>query len=115
MCWTPRVALCAALLLCGNVSAQARDYYVATTSRDTNAGTLAQPFLTISKAASVMVAGDRAFIREGTYRESVRPANSGTAAAPITFLPYAGERVTISGADIISTSAWSLSSGSTYK
>src|ERR1051325_1309053 len=78
-------------------SALARDYYVATTGNDTNAGTIAQPFRTIQKAASVMVAGDTANIRGGIYRELVRPANSGTPGAPITFQPFNDEAVVISG------------------
>jgi uncharacterized protein (TIGR03437 family) len=95
--------------------AQAADYYVAPSGSDSAPGTLAQPFQTIQKAASVMVAGDTAFIRAGTYRETVTPAHSGTQNAPITFMPYNGESVTVSGADAIPASSWTLSSGSIYK
>jgi hypothetical protein len=92
----------------------ATSYYVATTGLDTNAGTLASPFKTVQKCASVAQAGDTCFIRGGTYRETVTPGNSGTSAAPVTFTAYADEEVTISGADIVS-GGWSVHSGSTYK
>jgi hypothetical protein len=98
-----------------STAAFAREYYVAKTGSDTNPGTLDQPFLTIQRAASVMVAGDTVYIRTGTYRETVRPANSGAPGAPITFQPYNGETVTISGADVIASNAWTVSSGSIYK
>lgn len=48
------------------------------------------------------------------YRETVRPSNSGTSSAPITFKPYNNERVVISGADLL-TGPWTLHSGSIYR
>jgi uncharacterized protein (TIGR03437 family) len=62
-----------------------------------------------------MVAGDIAFIRAGVYRETVTPKNSGTQNAPIAFMPYNGESVTVSGADAIPASSWTLSTGNIYK
>ena len=80
-------------------------YYVSAKSGDDdNPGSFDLPFKTISRAASVMKAGDACFIREGTYRETVKPAESGTAAAPILFSAYNNEEVIISGADIIGSS-----------
>jgi hypothetical protein len=77
-------------------------YYVATTGSDSNAGTsLAAPFRTINKCATVAVAGDTCQIRAGTYRETANVANSGTAGAPITFMPYNNEKVIVSGTDVI--------------
>jgi hypothetical protein len=55
------------------------------------------------------------YVRAGVYRETVTPVRSGTQAAPITFQPYNGESVTISGADAIPAGSWSNSSGSIYK
>ena len=69
--------------------AQARNYYVSPSGSDSAAGTLNQPFQTVQKAALGMVAGDTAYIRAGVYRETVRPANSGTQNAPITYTPFA--------------------------
>ncbi|MDW8404793.1 DUF2341 domain-containing protein [Chloroflexus sp.] len=89
-------------------------YYVSSTGNDANPGTLVQPFRTIQKCAEVAVAGDTCYIRAGVYRETVRPANSGANGAPITFKPYNGERVVISGADLL-TGPWALHSGAIYR
>lgn len=96
------------------VSEAATSYYVATTGSDTNSGTLASPFRTIQKAASVAVAGDTVHIRAGTYRETVTPTNSGSSGNLITYQPYNGESVTISGAEPV-TAGWSVHAGSIYK
>jgi hypothetical protein len=45
----------------------AATYYVATTGSDSNAGTLAAPFKSITKAQSVASSGDTVSIRGGTY------------------------------------------------
>lgn len=108
-------AFATAALLLWSSEAIARDYYVATNGSDGNPGTLDQPFQTIQKAASVVVAGDAVYVRAGTYRETVTPARSGTQMAPITFQPYTGESVAISGADLIPASAWTLSSGNIWQ
>src|SRR5579862_790797 len=92
----------------------AADYYVSPTGSDSAPGTLNQPFQTIQRAASVMVPGDTAYIRAGVYRETVTPANSGTQKARITFMPYNGESVIISVADVISAGSWTLSNGNIY-
>jgi len=90
-------------------------YYVAPNGSDNGGGTFASPFRTIQKCASEATAGDTCLIRAGVYRETVVPANSGTATAKITFKPYNNENVTISGADLISSGSWSVDSGSVYK
>ncbi|MEI8043856.1 MAG: hypothetical protein WCL11_20770, partial [Verrucomicrobiota bacterium] len=90
-------------------------YYVATNGNDANSGTnLASPFRNIQKAASLVQAGDTCYIRQGTYRETVTPFNSGTSNAPVTFAAYNGEPVVVSGADVLSAS-WSVYSNSIYK
>src|SRR5689334_8107505 len=88
-------------------------YYVATGGSNTNPGSLGLPFRTIQKAASVARAGDVVYVRAGTYRETITPARSGTASAPITFQPYRNEAVTVSGADVVS--GWSKYKNSIYK
>jgi len=90
------------------------DYYVSNNGLDTNPGTLAQPFLTIQKAADVALAGDTVRVRGGTYRETVTTTQSGTAVAPITFKPYQGERVTITGLDEFNGS-WTPYQGNIYQ
>lgn len=77
-------------------------YHVAQLSgaaSDSNEGTEAEPFLTVSRAAEIMQPGDTAIIHEGVYRERVSPANSGRKDAYITFRAAEGEKVTVTGAE----------------
>jgi len=74
-------------------------YYVAQkhpNASDSNAGTYDAPFKTISKAAEVAMAGDTVIVKEGVYREELKPQNDGTAVSPITFKAAEGEKVVIS-------------------
>jgi hypothetical protein len=89
-------------------------YFVSESGDDDNPGTESLPWQTIQKAADNMVAGDVCYIRAGTYRETVRPANSGTAGSPITFEAYPGESVVINGCDAV-TGSWTVDSGSVHK
>src|SRR4051812_11382660 len=73
--------------------------YVSTGGSDAAPGTLSQPLRTIQAAANLAQPGDTVLVRGGVYRESVRPARSGTGTDRITFSPYPGESVTVSGAD----------------
>ena len=94
--------------------AGATDYYVSTTGSNSNAGTsLANPFLTIQQAANVAQAGDTVYVCGGTYRETVTMPRSGTANAPITFQPYSGQQVTITGLNVVN-SGWTNDGGSIY-
>jgi hypothetical protein len=77
------------------------EYFISTTGNNNNPGTIDKPFKTIQKCAEIAQAGDTCYIREGTYRETVTPVNSGQPGNPITFSAYQNEKVTISGADII--------------
>jgi parallel beta-helix repeat protein len=81
---------------------------------DSNTGTsLSTPFLTIQRAAQAALPGDTVDIRAGTYRETVTPKNSGTAAAPITYQAYNNEKVVIDGADLVT--GWTSYSGNIYQ
>jgi hypothetical protein len=64
-------------------------------------GTADKPFRTIGAAAKVVKAGDTVVIGGGVYRESVAVSADGSAEAPITFRPADGERVVVTGADLI--------------
>jgi parallel beta-helix repeat protein len=57
---------------------------------DTNPGTEALPFKTISRATPRLQAGDTLLIRAGIYRETVTLSRSGTATDPITIRAYPG-------------------------
>lgn len=75
-------------------------YYVSTRGSDAGSGTsIAGAFRTISRCAQVMQPGDTCLITGGTYRETVTPSRSGGPTAPITYEPYAGQRVVVSGTD----------------
>jgi hypothetical protein len=63
----------------------AASYNVSTSGNDSNPGTSAQPWRTIAKAASVMVAGDTVMVAAGSYGENVSTARAGTATGRITF------------------------------
>ncbi|MCA9970961.1 MAG: hypothetical protein KC425_12135, partial [Anaerolineales bacterium] len=108
-------ALCLSLFAAPVVSATGATYYVAPSGADSNDGlTLATPFATIQKCASVATAGDTCLIRGGTYRETVTVPRSGSAGNPITFKAYNAETVTLSGADVL-TAAWTQHSGRIYR
>jgi hypothetical protein len=53
------------------------------------------------------------YIRQGLYRETVKPLWTGVAGAPLTFQAWNNENVVISGADPVT--GWSAHSGSIYK
>src|SRR5512138_2690203 len=100
-----RKSLILALVLClvaanfSNAAATGITYYVDNTNvscSNTGSGTTAAlPFCTISKGASVAVAGDVVSVLAGTYAETVSPPRSGSAGLPITFTAAPG--VTVSG------------------
>lgn len=72
-------------------------YYVAKNGNNNNPGTEQSPWLTITKAANTLVAGDTVYIKEGTYNENVLIKNSGSPGMFITFAAYPGDSVTIDG------------------
>jgi hypothetical protein len=109
--------LLSGIILFTSFAASATTYYVATNGNNSRTTTQAQnintPWLTISKAASVMGAGDTCYIRGGTYRETITPTNSGSSGSKITYANFNGEVVTVNGTDLLTN--WSLDSGNVYK
>jgi Right handed beta helix region len=101
------------LLLLFAACAGAATHYVSTTGNDANPGTVSAPFLTIQKCADIATPGDTCMVREGVYRETVKPARSGASGQPITFRASPGETVTVSGADAVI--GWSLHQGAIHK
>jgi len=80
------------------VYAAGNTYYVATNGSDNSPGTQSQPWLTLQKAASTVVAGDTVFIRAGIYNERLKITNKlGTATQRITFKNYPSENPIIDG------------------
>ncbi|NLO84748.1 MAG: DUF1565 domain-containing protein [Clostridiales bacterium] len=89
-------------------------YHVAKTGTDTNPGTEAEPFLTISKAASVARAGDTITVHEGEYREWVKPPYGGMSdMRRIVYTAAEGERVVIKGSERVT--AWENIKGNVWK
>ncbi len=69
-------------------------------ANDSNPGTEAAPWKTIQKAASSIVAGDTAYIKNGTYQEQVQIANSGNVGQYITLRAYQLHGAIIDGTSI---------------
>jgi hypothetical protein len=98
------------------------DLFVATTGDDNAAGNRQAPYKTLEKAKAAVAQlipsatiPINVYVRGGTYYLSApltfAPADGGSAAAPITYSAYRGEKAIISGG-IKVTSAWAVSSGS---
>jgi parallel beta-helix repeat protein len=64
---------------------------------DSGPGTAATPYCTITKGVSRLAAGYALFIGNGTYAETIKPAVSGTAAAPISIAAWPGRSPVITG------------------
>jgi len=90
------------------------NYYTSPSGNDSNDGSAEHPFRTIQHAADVMVAGDICFVREGTYRVTVRLNRSGADGMPIRFVAYPGEVATLSGTEPVS-GEWAIHEGEIFK
>src|SRR5882724_3121694 len=68
--------------------------YVATNGLDTNPGTIAQPYRTVSNAVTHASPGNLIYVRGGTYSTNkiVTISINGTAANPIRLRAYPGEK-----------------------
>lgn len=75
-------------------------------------GTEEEPFKTISKATEEAEPGDTVIVKDGIYRETLKPKNSGTPNAPITFRAD-GENVVISANEVVS--GWTPYKDNIYK
>ncbi|MEP7137573.1 MAG: right-handed parallel beta-helix repeat-containing protein, partial [Chloroflexota bacterium] len=94
------LALCMAGWNYSTAVAAGITYYVNNTNvlcNDAGIGTLAAPFCTIGKGASVAVAGDTVRVLAGTYAETVNGTNSGSVGLPITYSAAPGVTVTGNG------------------
>lgn len=109
-----KIIIILTILILVKLTAKATTYYVSKTGNDTNNGSLTNPFLTISKAASIAVAGDTIYVYEGVYRERVAPPRSGTAGNPIVYMGEPNKNVFIKGSDIWQPT-WSKVTNGIYK
>jgi hypothetical protein len=83
------------MILCG------RTFVVSPNGNDRADGTASAPFRSLGRAAGIMVPGDTCLVHAGTYRETIRPASSGTSGHPLVFRAWPGERPCITGTDIL--------------
>ena len=90
------------------------EYYVSIRGDDRNPGTREKPFRNIQRFADIAQPGDICLVREGTYRETVRPKNGGRTGDPIRYVAYPAEKVTISGTEAI-TGPWSVYRGTSIE
>lgn len=75
----------------------------ASAAADTNAGTAAHPWKTLSRAASAaeLKPGDTVRLRSGIYRKAVNITIAGTPGHPLMFAAAPGAAVVIKGSTII--------------
>jgi hypothetical protein len=91
-----------------------KEYHVSVSGSDFAAGTRENPFRTISHAAMVAMAGDTVTVHEGTYREWVKPENSGlNDLNRITYQAAPGEKAVIKGSERIT--CWENVEGTVWK
>ncbi|MDR0886757.1 MAG: DUF1565 domain-containing protein [Clostridiales Family XIII bacterium] len=91
-----------------------KEFHVAKTGSDNAAGTKDAPFLTVDKAAHVAAAGDTVIVHEGTYREWVRPQNTGLSnTRRVVFKAAEGEKVSIKGSE--EATGWEKVEGNVWK
>ena len=91
-----------------------KEFHVSVMGSDLAAGTQAQPFRTISKAAKVAETGDKIIVHAGEYREWVKPEHSGYSdISRITYEAAKGEKVVIKGSERIQ--GWVPYEGTVWK
>jgi hypothetical protein len=101
-----------ALVLAPSLAGQTgSSYFVSTAGNDSNAGTIAAPWLTIQHAAASVSAGATVYVFGGVYNESVNFPASGTASLPIVFRSYPGQRAIIDGTGVTCCTSNPPSSG----
>jgi hypothetical protein len=96
------VALAVLFTVALPTAAAAATWYVSGTGRDSNSGTTLQaPFAALQHAADLTSPGDTVMVLNGTYVVPCKGCgvlnsyNSGTAAAPITYRAYPGQKPVI--------------------
>ena len=88
-----RILVVVLLILSGSVSF-GRTWYLSPGGSDTNPGTISQPFFTLNKAWSVLLAGDTVYLRGGTYQYTSTQYlinKKGTSVNTIKVWAYPGE------------------------
>lgn len=81
---------------------------------DSGPGSRVHPLHSLAAASSRLQPGDTCFLRDGTYRETLRPSVSGFSHAPITYIAFPGEKPEITGTDIV-TGPWKVNHLGLYR
>ncbi len=89
------------------------EFHVSLSGCDRAAGTAAEPFRTISKAASLAMPGDTVKVHAGTYREWVSPANGGTAEHRIVYEAAGDGEAVITGSEPVAN--WTSEGGGVWR
>lgn len=101
------------LLAVSAISVSAAEIHVAKSGSDSNTGTEASPYLTISQAAATAMPGDTVIVHAGTYRESVKPPRGGTGESQrITYRAAPGAEVFVKGSEQITS--WTQAQDGTW-
>jgi hypothetical protein len=87
-----------------------KNFYVAFDGNDAWSGQLSEanatrtdgPFRTLARAAQELGPGDTCLLRQGVYRETLRPLRSGEPTRPIVFRSFPGETALLTAADELS-------------
>lgn len=101
-------AVSCALVLLATGHAAAAEYYVAPDGSDSNDGSMAQPFATLSKANGAAAAGDTVWLRGGTYylTTQVVLSKSGSSDANRTKIwAYTGEKPVLDASKYVTSNA----------
>jgi parallel beta-helix repeat protein len=87
------------LMMCS--ASWAATYYIdGTNGNDAKSGFQSTPWKTIGKANSTLRAGDTVYIKKGTYKETIRPKNTGQKGNSITYSKFGPGEVIISNVSI---------------
>ncbi len=106
-----------ALVLCLSLPFQlinAAEYFVNPSGSKKGDGSILSPFRTIDDAIKVLKSGDTCYLREGVYHEQIKLSNFG-GNKPITFKPYADEKVVFSGSISLDNLDWQPYKDGIYK
>ncbi len=84
-------------------------------ANDSNPGTESLPFRSINAAATILGPGEKVFIKQGTYRETIHPAKSGTGPGKmIVYEAFPGDTVVIKGTVLLDKNGWEAGKGWEY-
>ena len=92
------------LMICGSaVNLSAKEYFVSLHGSDSNAGSIADPFLTLVKASDAAGAGDTITIRGGNYilEKIFKPTRGGEPGKWIVYRSMPGEKAVFDGQKIL--------------